>query len=343
MKLKRLVIDGFGKYIGRKGDRIVVKEKGSIIHQELPEELRQVLITGKGSIGFDAINLLCSNGVDIVFVNEKGELTARLSPLEFRTVMTRREQYYAYKDKRSVKLAKEFAISKLRNQYATLGTLAKRRKETNQELANLVLNQRELIHEKICELEEVDGNNIEQVRDKIMGIEGVASSSYWLALTFIIPEEFGFKKRSGRYATDPVNALLNYGYGVLEGEVWRAVHFAGLDPYGGFLHADRPGRPSMVLDLMEEFRQQLVDKSIIKLITKKEVKPNDFSIQEGICILNDHARRILLKELLGKFEEYTSFSNVRVKWCDLILNQARKIGSYLRGEKESYEGFWLRW
>ncbi|MEM4310897.1 MAG: CRISPR-associated endonuclease Cas1 [Nitrososphaerales archaeon] len=341
--MKRLVIDGFGKYVGVKGERIVVKENSSVIYQVLPSELRQVLITGKGTISFDAINILSKNGVDIVFVNKSGELTARLSPLEFRTVLTRREQYYAYRDKRSVILAKEFALSKLKNQYATLGTLAKRRKETNPEASDFILNQRDMIYAKLLELEKIKGDNIDSVREVIMGLEGAASASYWSALTAIISDEFGFKGRSGRYATDPVNALLNYGYGVLEGEVWRAIHFSGLDPYGGFLHADRPGKPSMVLDLMEEFRQQIVDKIVIKLLTKREVKPEDFTIQEGSCILKDNTRRILLRELLEKFEEYISLGDEKVRWCDLILNQARKVGSYLRGEITKYEGFWLRW
>lgn len=196
---------------------------------------------------------------------------------------------------------------------------------------------------KVADLEGIDARNVDEVRDTIMGIEGSASVTYWSAIAQVVPEEFGFLDRSGRYATDPVNALLNYGYGVLKGETWRAEHFAGLDPYGGFLHVDRPGKPSLVLDLMEEFRQQLVDKSVIKLISRREVGPTNFVKDGNTCTMDDAARRTLLTELLGKLEEYTAYGDEKVRWCDLILNQARSMGKYLRGEIEGYEGFWLRW
>jgi CRISPR-associated protein Cas1 len=137
--------------------------------------------------------------------------------------------------------------------------------------------------------------------------------------------------------------MLNYGYGILESEVWRAVHFADLDPYGGFLHADRPGKPSLVLDLMEEFRQQLIDKSIIKLISRREIEPENFLITENVCSIDDKARKTLITEVLERLEEYIVVGDEKVKWCDQILNQARNIGKYLRGEIPRYEGFWLRW
>ncbi|MEM3710204.1 MAG: CRISPR-associated endonuclease Cas1 [Nitrososphaerales archaeon] len=342
-ELERLVIDGYGKYIGRKGDRIVVKEEGKIVAQALPEELRQVLITGHGAITFDALNLLAKNGVDVILIDRQGELTTRLSPPELRTVLTRREQYYAYKDRRGLILSKEFVLAKLKNQYSTLGTLAKRRKDSDANSSDKIYEKRKEISLKIQEIEQIDAENIDSVRSSIMSVEGIASMNYWSAIMLIIPEEFGFKERSGRYASDPINAMLNYGYGILEGEVWRAIHFAGLDPYGGFLHVDKPGKPSLVLDLMEEFRQQIIDKSIIKLVSRKEVKPEDFSTKDNLCFLEDRARRTLLKEILERFEDCIAIGEEKIRWCDLILNQARKIGKFLRGEIPSYEGFWLRW
>lgn len=337
------MVDGYGKYVGKKSNRIVVREQGKTVFQVPPEDLRQVLVTGKGSIGFDAINLLAAHGVDLIFIDSHGEIRSRLSSPEMRTVATRREQYFAYRDRRGFIIGRAIAAAKLKNQYATLGTLAKRRKETDSSAADKIYAAREVVQGKLADLETLDAGNIDEVRDTIMGIEGSASVIYWSAISQVVPEEFGFMERSGRYATDPVNALLNYGYGVLEGETWRAVHFAGLDPYGGFLHVDRPGKPSLVLDLMEEFRQQLVDKSIIKLISRKEVEPANFLRDGNTCTMDDKARRALLMELLGKLEEYIAYGDGKVRWCDLILNQAREIGKYLRGEAATYEGFWLRW
>jgi len=341
--MKRLVVDGYGLFVGMKGDRVVVREKGSILHQAVVSDLRQVVISGKGGISFDAVEALGENGVDLIIVSWKGEVTARLSSPEMRTVQTRREQYYAFQDSRSGLLAKAFILAKLRNMYATLGTLAKTRKETGPTKAEILSAKREDVSSFISRVESMAEQPIEKGRNELMGLEGSASQSYWEGVTQIVPEEFSFQIRSGRYACDPVNAMLNYGYALLEGEVWRGIHYAGLDPYGGFLHVDRPGKPSLVLDLMEEFRQQLVDKTVLSLVTKNTLSPDSFTMEEGICRMDDKVRKLVLKEVLGRFEEYMRYGDEKRRWTDMILFQAREIGKYLRGESPKYEGFYLRW
>jgi len=341
--VNRLVVDGYGKFIGRQSERIVVKEKGSIIHHAKMDDLRQVVISGSGGISFDAMELLASQGVDLIVVSWKGEITARLASRDMRTVQTRREQYYAYREERSGVIAKQFVLAKMRNMYATLGTLAKTRKESSPDTAEKLTEKRETISSHIRQLEGVKPEPVDHIRGTLMGIEGIASAHYWDGIISTIPDDFGFSNRSGRYAEDPVNSMLNYGYALLEGEVWRGVHYAGLDPYGGFLHVDRPGRPSMVLDLMEEFRQQLVDKTVIALVSRREVTPTDFSVEEGTCRMNDGTRKLLLKTVLGRFEEQMRYREEQRKWTDMILLQAREVAAYLRGDRPSYEGFSLRW
>lgn len=341
--MDRLVVDGYGKFIGRQSERIVVKEKGSIVHHANVADLRQVVISGSGGISFDAMELLASQGVDLIVVSWKGEVTARLASRDMRTVQTRREQYYAYREERSGVLAKQFVQAKMRNMYATLGTLAKTRKETSPDVAERLTEKRGAISAHITQLEELKPEPVDHIRGTLMGIEGIASAKYWEGILGTIPGEFGFSNRSGRYAEDPVNSMLNYGYALLEGEVWRGVHYAGLDPYGGFLHVDRPGRPSMVLDLMEEFRQQLVDKTVIALVSRKEVTLADFGFEEGACRMNDRVRKLLLKTVLGRFEEQLRYRDEKRRWTDTILLQARDVAAYLRGDKPSYEGFSLRW
>jgi CRISPR-associated protein Cas1 len=341
--VKRLVVDGYGKFVGQKGDRIVVREKGKTLHHVVAGDLRQVVISGKGGISFDAIELLGVHGVDLVVVNWKGKVTARLSPPIMRTVKTRREQYYAYRDKRGGYLAKEFITAKMKNQYAVLGTLAKSRKETSPDIAEKLTMKRGEVSDQIGRLGKVECSLVDASRELLMGLEGLASHKYWEGLGEIIPEEFGFEVRSGRYAEDGVNAMFNYGYALLEGEVWRGIHYAGLDPYGGFLHVDRPGRPSLVLDLMEEFRQQLIDKTVISLVTKGSVSPSNFEIKQGVCMMDDAARKLLLRTVLDRFERYMRYRGEKRRWTDMILFQARLVAKFLRGEAAAYEGFYLRW
>lgn len=339
----RLVVDGFGKFLGRKGETLVVKEEGKTLQRVQPQELEQVVISGKGTISTDALWLLAEHGVDVLLVDFKGEVKARLSPPEMRTVNTRRQQYQAYYDRRGVEMAKAIVEAKIKNQAAVMGTLAKKRRDTDPELASLLYQNREEMEKIAGEVSSVKGDSVDTVRIWLMNLEGKAASLYWRALGEVFGKEWGFLGRSGRHATDPTNAMLNYGYGILLGESWRAVHYAGLDPYGGFLHADKPGKPSMVLDLMEEFRAQVVDKSVIKFITKRMVSPQEFELADGVCRMGDDPRRALLQEILQKLESEVRVGELKLTWGNLILHQARKLAKFLRGEVERYEGFWQRW
>lgn len=345
--MERLVIDGFGKFISVEGTNIVVKEYvdkvRKTIHYVPADSLRQVVIAGKGSISVDAINLLARNQVDVVVIDSMGNVNATISPMEFRTVKTRREQYYAYKDGRSGYLAKRFIEGKAKNQYALLGTLAKTRKEINAAVAEGLIAARNRIAPLIEAIGALPDENVDRIRLPLMGTEGMISDIYWKAVKLVVPEEFHFVERSGRNAPDPMNAMLNYGYGILEGEVHRAIHLAGLDPYAGYLHADRPGSNTLTFDLMEEFRQQLVDKPVLTQITKGMVKSTDFSEREGLCRLNNSSRRGLLRDILEKFEDTTTIGDVKMRWCDLIVSQARSVAKFLRGESSTYEPYYLRW
>ncbi len=343
--MDRLVVDGWGKFVGKEDNRIVVKEKGSKLHQEVAEDLRQVVITGGGSISFDALKLLGKNGVDLVVIDWKGKVTAKLSSPEMRTVSTRKEQYFAYKDERSVELAKGYVTAKMKNQYALLGTWAKTRKDTRPTEADDLMRFRRAVSDMIYSIDKdkFEGGSIEEVRDSLIGLEGKCSTFYWKGFGKIVKDDFEFEERSGRHAEDGINAMLNYGYALLEGEVHRAVHFAGLDPFGGYLHADRPGKPSLVLDLMEEFRQQVVDRKVMSMVQKGEVSSSDFDVKEGRCWLSDDVRKKLIKKILGKMEDYVKWKNKNIRWSDLILKQARNTGKFLRGETKEYECFYLRW
>lgn len=338
----RLVIDGFGKFLGQKGETLVVKENGKMVARVHPRELEQVIISGKGAVSTDALRVLAEHGVDVLIVDFRGDVKARLSAPLMRTVSTRREQYHASRDRRGVVVARAIVSSKIKNQVAVLSTLAKRRLDTNPEQAERLYQAAGEMRPLIEEVERVEGPSVERVREVLTNLEGRAAGFYWEALGELF-RGWGFRGRSGRYAQDPVNAMLNYGYGILLGEVWRGVHYAGLDPYGGFLHADRPGKPSMVLDLMEEFRPHAVDRLVVKLVSKRMVTPSGFELVDGVCQMSEGVRRFYLEQLLERLGSEVRMGELRLSWGELILHQARKLAKFLRGELASYEGFWQRW
>lgn len=311
-------------------------------------KIEQVIVTGKGSISLDLLKKMGEMGTDLVILRG-GKVVCKLSSREIGTVKTRKEQYYAHLDERSGHLAKAFVYSKIRNQYSLLGTIAKSRVDTNPEVSEEIQKKREEIKGVLDEVSTIEDKRIDEIRSDLMKLEARGAKEYWESISLIIPEEIGFSGRRGigdspRYARDGFNASLNLGYSLLEGVVWRAVQISGLDPYGGFLHVDRPGRASMVLDVMEEFRQQLVDRVIIPVFTKREITEEDFSYDGKVCMLGEKARRLVISRVLGKIENGTVYyRNSRIKWDDLILKKCREIVKYLRREIGEYRPFYLRW
>ncbi|MDR2967893.1 MAG: CRISPR-associated endonuclease Cas1 [Methanobacteriaceae archaeon] len=332
----KLVVDGFGKSIAKRDNQIVIKENGKEKDFFLAKDLSQILILGKGSITFDAMKLLAEENVDCLAINWKGNVDYRLSPSEMKNVNIKKEQYFALKDNRSGYLAKSFIKAKIENQKATLGTLAKSRDD------DYLRSQRDKISIFSSKIDLVAILPIDNIKGTIFGIEGQASIEYWNGIKHVLNGEFGFVSRSGRYAKDPVNSMLNYGYAILQGEIWRALHLAGLDPYCGFLHSDRYGRTSLVFDLMEEFRQQIVDKSVLSLLNKNQVKKADFEFNKGSIIILEKARHLLASSILDKLSSKIAFNEKNTKYSSIINYQAKLIAKFLEN-KDMYTGFYLRW
>ncbi|MGC9517451.1 MAG: CRISPR-associated endonuclease Cas1 [Methanomicrobiales archaeon] len=338
----RLIVDGFGKFLSKRDNQIVVKESGDEVDFFLADELEQVIITGKGSVSFDAMQLLAEYNVDLVVLNWMGDIVYRLSPPERKNISARREQFHAYYDQRGGFLCKQFIFSKMNNQRSLLGTLARSRENKNPEISDSIWQ----CHEKLSfyskRLMKIRENKIELIRDKIMGLEGQASVEYWQGFKEVVDPELGFVSRSGRNAIDGVNSLLNYGYGILRGQVWRSIHLSGLDPYAGFLHADRYGRASLVFDLMEEFRQQVVDKSVLKLLNKNKVNVSDFVVEDGLCKISNDLRRSLITQVMKRLESEIKIDGRSRSWYDIIDFQAKLMVNFLL-KKDNYQGFYWRW
>ena len=191
-------------------------------------------------------------------------------------------------------------------------------------------------------LDDINVKSSEKIRSDIFGVEGIASHEYWQAFRYVIDDEMDFLKRSGRGAQDPVNAMLNYSYAILASEVLKSLHTSGLDPYAGFLHTDRYARKSLVFDLMEEFRQQIVDKSVLKLINRNQIEKDDFENRDGMMYIHESCRKLLIKTILDKLNNEITFNGVKTTYVDLISIESKNIVDYLLYLKK-YNTFYLRW
>ena len=161
-----------------------------------------------------------------------------------------------------------------------------------------------------------------------------------------------FTTREHQGAADDVNALLNYGYGMLYSQVWSALALAGLEPFAGFLHVDRPGKPSLVLDFIEEFRQPIVDRVVFAMINKKfrveweepdddaaksahqSAKPDADPDAGTQRYLSKGTRRALADRILERLQETERFERKDQKLCNIIQIQARHLAMFLRGERD---------
>ena len=174
---------------------------------------------------------------------------------------------------------------------------------------------------------------------KIMGIEGKCSYEYWQAIKLLIPPEIGFINRTKK-PTDLLNSMLNYGYAILASEVTKTILLAGLDPYCGFLHYDMNKRTSLTYDLIEDFRQQIVDKPIISLINKRQIGVNDLDKRNNSIKLN--ARKLIASKILEKVYSEIKYNDEQLSYASLIQKQTDNIVNTLL-YNEKFTGFYLHW
>lgn len=341
-----LVVDAYGVMLGKHSERLTIRKKDELL-QEVPLlDLEQVLILSNGvALSSDAIKECALRGIPIHFLEHNGEPYATmLSPNLIGTVQTRREQLLAFTDTRSITLAKGFAGGKIRNQIMRLRYMAKNRKDRQPELFESVQVAIGEMNDLLLALLALEGACINDIRPQLFSCEGRAAERYWDAAGLLLHPDAGWLGRQGRGAQDLINSLLNYGYGVLSAHVQRAITLAGLDPFGGYIHVDRPGKASLVLDLMEEFRQMVVDRTVFAMLNLGMDLQLD---EEGRLTLP--CRRLLIEKVQERLEtpepygQATASRRDRRKLKSIIVAQARHVAAYVRGQVESYEPYAGRW
>jgi len=341
-----LVVDQFGAFVSKHSERLRVTLKRETVAEAPLLYLEQVLVAGRGvSVSSDAIEACCERGIPLYFLSGRGEPYAALYAAGLGgTVITRRAQLAAYGDSRGVSLACAMAAGKITNQGNLLRYMAKYRKATDPNLYHELRLGATEVRDHLREIEALvglptAGPGLDDLRPKLLSIEGRAAQHYWRALKQVAPENLGWPGREGRGAKDPLNAALNYGYGVLYGQVERSLVLAGLDPYAGFIHVDRPGKPSLTLDLIEEFRAPIVDRTIFGIVNRGTAIAQD---DEGLLTLE--IRRAIAGRVLERLEESTEpYEGKRQKLRFILQSQARHLAAFLRGDRPAYLPFLCSW
>lgn len=259
------------------------------------------------------------------------------------TVRTRREQFLAFTDKRGVTLAKGFVQGPLYTKANLLLSYAKNRRQSNPELAEQLAIAATEIRTLAEGVTSISGSLV-SVRNNLMGIEGQGTHIYYQAIALLLDPKYSFQGRTKRPPLDPVNATLSYGYVILSSRSLVQVVATGLDPYGGYLHVDRSGRPSLAIDLAEEFRQPIVDRAVIDLFNSNQFDlQEDFFEEKGRFLLTKPGKKKLHTKLEERFSTRISFENKSFQLDQILLLQARKIIHYLLGKDQYYEPFQYSW
>ncbi len=336
--ISQIILSGYGIFLSKKSERLLVRKGKDVIYQFPLFRLKDVVIASKGvTISSDLIEELCLRGITLHFLSGVNKPYAMItSPMLTATIEARREQIEAMKDQRGLEFSKEVVYGKITNQERLLRYFGKYIKETDPERFRIIESLARELRELRRKVKTVTGNHIDEKRNTLIGIEGTAGRLYWDGVKEILMQRIEFFGRQTRGAIDPVNSLLNYGYGILYSTVWGALVNAGLEPFAGFLHVDRPGKPSLVLDLIEEFRQPVVDRVVIAHVNLGQ----DIKITDGL--LDADTRKIIGEKVLGRLESTETYKGKKYQIRSIIQMQARNLASFLRGQ-QNYKPFTFKW
>lgn len=338
--IPHLIVEEYGSFIAKKSERLTVTCRGDKRVEAPLMHLETVLVSAHGvSLSSDAIAACAEAGIPIHIIDSRGTPVAALYSAGLAaTVETRRAQLAARADTRGLVVAKAVAAGKIQNQAILLKYIAKYRKERHPQLYEEVRLLADEVRDHLAELDRWQGNSVDDCRGQLLSIEGRAAQKYWAAVKLLLPADRNWPGRRTQGATDPVNGALNYGYGILYGQVERALVLAGLDPYAGFLHVDRPGKASLVFDLIEEFRQPVVDRTIIAMCNLGMALTLDDQNH-----LDEPTRHAVAEKVLARLEGIESYDGKRFPLRAIIQHQARRLAAFFRNERPTYEPFVASW
>lgn len=328
-----LYVDRPFAYVKLKGGTLEITEDKQLISSVPLESIDRVVIVGRSEISASAIRALLRQGIDIFFISRSGKLEGSVAPiLSLNGILREAQHKFACDPLFSLAIAKRFVQTKIHNQRVVLQRYANEAPDVE-----FVQKELEKLSSRITDIAD-----FEQLR----GIEGACGKLYFRTLSWAFEKRgLDMPRRSRRPPKDPANALLSFAYGLLKTEVISGVLMAGLDPYIGFYHSSKYGRPALVLDLMEEFRPAIADSAVLAALGRQMIKLDDFENKFGYFILTESGRKSFYSawELRIREEITHPYTELKLSWRRAIEAQARLLAKCLINGEPSYVGVKLRW
>lgn len=327
-----LVVQKSGCTVGQRGGEFVVSEKGKDLQKFPRNQVRAIYLYGAVQLTAQAAQSCLEQGIDVGYFSPAGRFLGLLRGLPASGVDVRLGQYRMFGESGiRLNIAREVIRAKIHNQRVMLMRNGDAPDQTLRRLADL----RELT-EKVGNL------------DTLRGVEGTAAALYFEYFATMLSAragiEFSFTERNRRPPRDPLNALLSMGYSVLSKELTGVCHAVGLDPFLGFYHQPRYGRPALSLDLMEEFRPLIADSVALSLLNRGELTINHFSQSASGCFLREEGRKIFWEAWFRRLDAEVTHPQFgyAMSYRRMLEVQARQLWRYVRGEAERYFGFTTR-
>jgi CRISPR-associated protein Cas1 len=330
-----------GAYLYRDGETVAVEIERQLKLRIPVHTLEGLVCWGQIACSPPVLALCCDSGVGISFLTEQGRFLARVQGPVSGNVLLRRQQYRLCDNgERALSTARMIVTAKIANSRTVL--LRAARENSAPENSSQLRAAAQRLQWIGMEASKADS------LDSVRGQEGVAAQEYFSCFDAMIGgdrEAFHFTGRSRRPPMDRINALLGFVYALLRHDIESALETVGLDPAVGFLHADRPGRPSLALDVMEELRAPLADRLALTLVNRRQVQASDFIVQDGGGTLLEEAAR---KQVVAAWQQRKQeeiehpFLGERIATGLIPYVQALLLARHIRGGLDAYPAFLWR-
>lgn len=336
--LNTLYVMSQGAYLRKEGEAVAVKAGGEVKLRVPILSIGSIVCFGDALLSPSLMGFCAKSGVSISFMSAYGRFLARVEGPTTGNVLLRREQYRISDDhKRSAVVARSIVAAKIANcRSVILRALRDHGERMRAEEASRAIEELRW---------RIDAALHENDLDRLRGIEGDSARIYFEVFNELIvaqKADFSFKDRNRRPPLDRVNALLSFVYTMLYHDLRSALETTGLDPAVGFLHRDRPGRMSLALDLMEEFRPLIAERLVLSLINLKQIDHKDLEVSEsGAVLLSEAGRKIVVSAYQRRKQDTIVHPYVgeEMHVGILIQTQAVLLARHIRGDIDGYPAF----
>ena len=357
-----LYVQEQGAYIGKRSEHLTIRKESEELSRVPLAMVRQVVVFGRVQVSTQALETLAQHDIPVLYLTMYGKFVGAFVSAPTKNVSLRLAQYRRFSDPvEALKLAREVVRAKVVNQRALLMRSLRSRTQASDESDSTASGGSEAAggDRSVRGSDELAARLMADLLPKVerateieslLGLEGQGAALYFGEFGRFLKVQppgrgFDFHGRNRRPPRDPVNALLSFAYSLLAKDCFSALCTVGFDPYHGFFHGvARHGRPSLALDLMEEFRAVIADSVVLTLINNRVLTPEDFLTWREACQLTDSGRKKFFQAYEARKATLVTHPiyGYKMSYSRMLEVQARMLSAYVRGDIPQYTGFTVR-